>query len=236
VSPPDFSVVVPLYNEAENVPALRDEIRAALAGRNYELILVDDGSTDGTAGRVESAPGMRLLRFARNAGQSAALLAGMRAARGPVIVLLDGDLQNDPADIPKLLAGIENGADLVCGHRVKRQDSGTKKFSSFVANFVRNCFIGDGVRDSGCTLKALRRECVAALTPFKGMHRFIPALIKGAGFRVVEMPVNHRARRFGCSKYGFSNRVLRATLDMIGVRWLQARRLDYTLRDDEEKR
>lgn len=228
----DFSVVIPLYNEAESIPGLQEEIRAALAGRRYELILVDDGSTDGTAESVEPGENVRLLRFSRNAGQSAALLAGMRQAAAPVIVLLDGDLQNDPADIPKLLEEIARGADLVCGCRVRRQDSLMKKMTSCVANFVRSRFVGDGVRDTGCTLKALRRECVAALVPFKGVHRFIPALIKSAGFRVVEIPVNHRPRRFGASKYGLGNRAVRATVDMIGVRWLQARRLDYVLRRD----
>lgn len=226
MSEPDFSVVVPLYNEAESVGILQTEMRAALAGRCYELILVDDGSTDGTASRVTRGDGVRLLRFAQNAGQSAALLAGMKAARGAVIVLLDGDLQNDPADIPKLLAEIDHGADLVCGYRVNRQDSAMKKLSSSVANAVRSRFVGDGVRDTGCTLKALRRECVGALVAFKGMHRFIPALIKSSGFQVVEIPVSHRARRFGFSKYGLGNRALRATIDMIGVRWLQSRRLE----------
>jgi dolichol-phosphate mannosyltransferase len=232
VSVPDFSVVIPLYNEAENIPDLQSEIRAALAGRNYELILVDDGSTDGTAARVVKGEDVQLLQFRKNAGQSAAMLAGMRKASAPVIVLLDGDLQNDPADIPKLLAEIDRGADLVCGYRAKRQDSGMKKITSRVANFVRSRFVGDGVRDTGCTLKAMRRECVTALVPFKGVHRFIPALIKSAGFRIVEMPVNHRPRRFGFSKYGLGNRAMRATLDMLGVRWLQARQLDYALRDD----
>lgn len=236
MSLPDFSVIVPLYNEAENVVALQGEIQTALAGRNYELILVDDGSTDGTADQVSSGPGVRMLRFSKNAGQSAALLAGMRAAQGAVIVLLDGDLQNDPADIPRLLAEIAGGADLVCGWRRKRQDSGRKKLSSFVANFVRSRFVGDGVRDTGCTLKALRRECLPSLTPFQGVHRFIPAMIKSAGFRVVEIPVNHRARRFGSSKYGIGNRAVRATVDMIGVRWLQARRLDYLLKDEGAER
>jgi dolichol-phosphate mannosyltransferase len=231
VSAPDFSVVVPLYNEVENIPALQSEIQVALEGRRYELILVDDGSTDGTAERVAGGSNIRLLRFAKNAGQSAAMLAGMKAAVAPVIVLLDGDLQNDPVDIPKLLGEIERGADLVCGYRVKRQDSGMKKITSRVANFVRSRFVGDGVRDTGCTLKALRHECVAALVPFKGVHRFIPALIKSAGFRVVEIPVSHRPRRFGFSKYGLGNRAVRATLDMIGVRWLQTRRLDYTLHE-----
>ncbi len=227
--------MVPLYNEAENVPELQAEIRKVLAEWHYELILVDDGSTDGTSARVERGGSIRLLRFEKNAGQSAAMLAGMRASVAPVIVLLDGDLQNDPADIPTLLAELGRGADLVCGYRARRQDSTVKKITSRVANFVRSRFIGDGVRDTGCTLKALRRECLPALVPFKGMHRFIPALVKNAGFRVVEVPVNHRPRRFGKSKYGLGNRALRATLDMIGVRWLQARRLDYSLDQRESE-
>lgn len=229
---PAFSLVVPVFNEAENLPVLQREISAALAGRDFELILVDDGSTDGTADRVVPGPRVRLVRFRENAGQSAALMAGMRLAEAPVIVLLDGDLQNDPADIPMLLDEITRGADLVCGFRVRRQDSGMKKVTSRVANAVRSRFVGDGIRDTGCTLKAMRRECLPALVPFHGVHRFIPALIKHAGFRVVEVPVNHRARRFGASKYGLGNRAVRATLDMLGVRWLQSRRLAYTVRDE----
>lgn len=224
---PDFSVVIPLYNEEENLPLLQKEVREALEGRTYELILVDDGSSDGTVGAVVPGPEVRLLRFKKNAGQSAAMLAGMRAARGEVIVLLDGDLQNDPRDIPRLLEGITEGADLVCGYRALRKDTVVKKLTSRIANFVRSRFVGDGVRDTGCTLKALRRECVGALVPFKGLHRFIPALIKGAGYQIVEVPVNHRARQYGVSKYGLGNRALRATTDMLGVRWLQSRRLDY---------
>ncbi len=213
---------------------LQREITAALAGRHYELILVDDGSTDDTVNCIAPSPEVRLVLFQKNAGQSAAMLAGMRAARGSVVVLLDGDLQNDPRDIPKLLAGIEDGADLVCGYRVHRQDTVVKKITSRVANFVRSRFVGDGVRDTGCTLKAMRRECVSALVPFKGMHRFIPALVKSAGFRIVEIPVNHRSRQFGISKYGLGNRAMRATEDMFGVRWLQSRRLDYVLREDAQ--
>ena len=230
---PAISVVIPLYNEADNVPILQTEIRSALAGLSYELILVDDGSSDDTATRVEAAPEVRLLRFQKNAGQSAAMLAGMHAARGATVVLLDGDLQNDPQDIPALLAEIEKGADLVCGYRRKRQDTTVKKLTSRIANFVRSRFVGDGVRDTGCTLKAMRRECVGALVPFKGVHRFIPALVKNAGFRLVEVPVNHRPRQHGVSKYGLGNRALRATTDMLGVRWLQSRRVDYVLRDQE---
>jgi glycosyltransferase involved in cell wall biosynthesis len=232
VTRPEFSVVIPLYNEAGNVPLLQQELAAALAGRAYELILVDDGSTDDTAAQIVPGDAVRVIRFVRNAGQSAAMLAGLRAAVGPVIVLLDGDLQNDPADIPRLLAEVENGADLVCGYRARRQDTRVKKLTSRVANFVRRRFVGDGVRDTGCTLKALRRPCVDALVPFHGMPRFLPALVKNAGFRVVELPVNHRARRFGRSKYGLGNRALRATVDMLGVRWLQSRRLSYEVLGD----
>ncbi|MDX2081473.1 MAG: glycosyltransferase family 2 protein [Terrimicrobiaceae bacterium] len=229
---PDFSVVVPLFNEAENIPILQQEIRNALAGRHYELILVDDGSTDGTPGKIVPGPEVRVIQFVANAGQSAAMLAGIRSARGDVIVLLDGDLQNDPADIPALLNEITRGAGLVCGYRAQRRDSLTKKITSRIANFVRSRFTGDGIRDTGCTLKAMRRECRDALVPFKGVHRFIPALVKNAGFEIVEIPVNHRPRKFGVSKYGLGNRALRATLDMFGVRWLQSRRISYeTLAD-----
>lgn len=226
MSDPDFSVVVPLFNEADNVPLLQKEISVALGGRNYELILVDDGSTDGTAKRIQPEANVRVFQFKRNSGQSAAMLAGMRAARGRAVVLLDGDLQNDPRDIPRLLSEIERGADLVCGYRMRRKDTFVKKLSSRIANFVRSRFVGDGVRDTGCTLKAMRRVCVDTLVPFKGVHRFIPAFVKNAGFKIVEIPVNHRARQFGVSKYGLGNRAIRATLDMFGVRWLQSRRLN----------
>jgi dolichol-phosphate mannosyltransferase len=172
-----------------------------------------------------------VIRFEKNTGQSAAIYAGLQAARGAIAVLIDGDLQNDSADIPRLLAQIERGADLVCGYRLKRKDTPLKRLTSRIANAVRSRFTRDGVRDTGCTLKAMRRECVSALVPFKGMHRFIPALIKGAGYRLVEVPVNHRPRRFGESKYGLGNRALRATIDMFGVRWLLARRLDHKIRE-----
>lgn len=227
---PDFSVVIPLYNEADNVAILQKEIKEALAGRNYELILVDDGSSDGTVARIARDPEVRVLEFEKNAGQSAAMLAGMNAAQGLVVVLLDGDLQNDPRDIPLLLAEVEKGADLVCGYRAHRRDTVVKKLTSRIANFVRSRFIGDGVRDTGCTLKAMRRECVSALVPFKGVHRFIPALVKSAGYRLVEVPVNHRSRQFGVSKYGLGNRAFRATADMFAVRWLQSRRIEYRLK------
>ncbi|MEY2497934.1 MAG: dolichol-phosphate mannosyltransferase [Verrucomicrobiota bacterium] len=230
IDSPAVSIVVPLYNEEENVPLLQSELTSALNGLDYEIVFVDDGSTDRTADRIEPSPRIQVLRFEKNAGQSAALYAGLRSARGATAVLIDGDLQNDPADIPKLLSEIERGADLVCGYRAQRKDTFVKRVTSRVANFVRSRFTKDGVRDTGCTLKAMRRECISALIPFKGMHRFIPALVKGAGFRLVEIPVNHRARKFGQSKYGLGNRALRATIDMFGVRWLLSRQLGYKAR------
>ena len=229
---PAVSVVVPLFNEEENVPILQAELTAGLGALDYEIIFVDDGSRDATVARISPDPRVRVLQFERNAGQSAAMYAGLHAARGAIAVLIDGDLQNDPADIPRLLAEVERGADLVCGYRAQRKDTVVKRITSRVANFVRSRFTKDGVRDTGCTLKAMRRECVGALVPFKGMHRFIPALVKGAGYRLVEIPVNHRPRKFGESKYGLGNRALRATMDMFGVRWLLSRRLDYKVRGE----
>src|SRR5438309_3381766 len=227
----DVSVVVPLYNEEQSVAMLQRELADALTGLDYEVIFVDDGSRDETVARIGANPRTRVLRFEKNAGQSAAIFAGLQAVRGEVAVLIDGDLQNDPADIPKLLADIARGADLVCGYRARRKDTVVKRITSRVANFVRSRFTRDGVRDTGCTLKAMRRECIGALLAFKGMHRFIPALVKGAGYRLVEVPVNHRPRKFGQSKYGLGNRAVRATIDMFGVRWLLSRRLNYKMRE-----
>jgi dolichol-phosphate mannosyltransferase len=230
-SSPEISVVVPLFNEEESIAILQTELSAALKGLNYEIIFVDDGSIDRTAERIETPPNIRLIRFEKNSGQSAAIYAGLAATRGETVVIIDGDLQNDPADIPKLLAEIARGADLVCGYRVRRRDTLAKRATSRIANAVRSRYTKDGVRDTGCTLKAMRRGCVSTLVPFKGMHRFIPALVKAAGYRLVEVPVNHRARRFGQSKYGLGNRALRATIDMFGVRWLLSRRLNYKIRE-----
>ena len=225
------SVIVPIFNEEENIPILQSELHAALKDLDYEIIFVDDGSSDRTIDRIEAAPNVRVIRFEKNAGQSAAIYAGLKTACGATVVLIDGDLQNDPADVPRLLSEIARGADLVCGYRAKRQDTPLKRMTSRIANAVRSRYTKDGVRDTGCTLKAMRCECVGALVPFKGMHRFIPALVKGAGYRLVEIPVNHRPRRFGHSKYGLSNRALRATADMFGVRWLLSRRLNYKIRE-----
>lgn len=231
-SSPQVSVIVPVFNEEENIPILQTELRAALRPFDHELIFVDDGSADRTVQQIEAGPNVRVIRFEKNAGQSAAMYAGLQAAHGAIVVLIDGDLQNDPADIPKLISEISRGADLVCGYRALRRDTRVKRLTSRIANAVRSRYTRDGVRDTGCTLKAMRRDCVTALFPFKGMHRFIPALIKDAGYRLVEIPVNHRPRRFGQTKYGLGNRAVRATIDMFGVRWLLSRRLNYKIREE----
>jgi dolichol-phosphate mannosyltransferase len=229
---PHLSVVIPLFNEEDNIATLQRELDAALAGIDHEIVFVDDGSKDQTLARIQRRPGVRVIEFERNTGQSAAMYAGLHAARGEVLVLLDGDLQNDPADIPKLLAKIGEGADLVCGYRKSRKDTTFKRVQSRVANFVRSRFTRDGVRDTGCTLKAMRRECREALVPFYGMHRFIPALVKGMGYRLTEIPVNHRPRIAGVSKYGFGNRALKATMDMFAVRWMLSRQIRIRVRQE----
>ncbi|MEO7932958.1 MAG: glycosyltransferase family 2 protein [Chthoniobacterales bacterium] len=229
---PHISVVIPLYNEEENIAPLQQQLESGLAGQDYEILFVDDGSKDATVAKIERKPTVSVLAFEKNAGQSAAMYAGIMAAKGDIIVLLDGDLQNDPADIMKLVSSVENGGDLVCGYRAKRRDTVVKRITSRVANFVRSRFIGDGVRDTGCSLKAMRTECRRALLPFYGMHRFIPALIKNAGYKVVETPVNHRHRQFGISKYGLGNRAIKATMDMFGVAWLNSRRVDYRIKPE----
>ena len=231
---PHISVVIPVYNEAESLAQLQSELTKVLTDYDHELVFVDDGSDDNSLQMIHRGSRVRVVEFAKNTGQSAAIYAGLRAARGAVLVLIDSDLQNDPNDIPRLLVEIEKGADLVCGFRTKRKDTWFKRLQSKIANAVRSRFTKDGVRDTGCTLKAMRRECREALVPFYGMHRFIPALIKGAGYRIVEVPVQHRARQYGSSKYSFGNRAWRATIDMIGVRWLLSRQFQIRMKRPAE--
>jgi dolichol-phosphate mannosyltransferase len=232
---PEISIIIPIYNEAESLPQLQKELFSVLRDYDHEILFVDDGSTDNSVTQIQKVPRVRLLQFVKNSGQSAAIYAGLVMARGRILVLLDGDLQNDPNDIPRLLEEIEKGADLVCGYRIKRRDNWFKRVQSSIANAVRSRFTKDGVRDTGCTLKAMRRECREALIPFYGMHRFLPALIKGMGYHLVEVPVNHRPRRHGTSKYTFGNRALRATIDMLGVRWLLSRQMKIRLKDFSEE-
>lgn len=226
------SVVLPVYNEETNVAPLVSELMAALGNTEFEIVAVDDGSTDGSLPelkRLQADHPVRLIVMDRHAGQSAAFQAGFDAARGDVVVTMDADGQNDPADIPQLVAHL--AADPRCaavvGYRVRRADSGWKRVQSAIANAVRNWLTGDRIRDTGCSLKAMRREVVTTLPQFNGMHRFYPTLIRRQGGVVIEMPVSHRPRRSGKSKYGMANRVLVALRDAFGVRWLRRRSLRY---------
>lgn len=233
---PAVSVVVPVFNERENLAPLLGEIAAALRGTSYEVVAVDDGSTDGSGEELlalrATYPALRVVRFVRNAGQSAAFAAGFRAARGAVLVTMDADLQNDPADVPALLAELErSGVEAAAGWRRDRQDTGWKLVQSRIANGVRNRLNHETIRDTGCSLKAFRREAVADIPWFTGMHRFLPTLVKMRGGRVVEVPVRHRPRRFGATKYGMWNRVFRALADALAVRWMQHRALRYEIRE-----
>lgn len=224
---PLVSVVVPLYNEHENVPILVQRVIAALEpvpAVDFEIVLVNDGSRDGTREAVEAFNDLRVrpLHMAGNQGQSAAMIAGMRHARGEYILTMDGDLQNDPADFPRILELLRE-YDCVCGYRAKRQDTLVKKISSRVANRVRNAILHDGIRDSGCGVKGYRRECIQHIVPFNGAHRFIAAMLRNAGFSIVETPVAHHPRVHGTSKYGIGNRLFRGIYDLFGVAWLRKR-------------
>lgn len=229
---PRVSVVVPAYDEEASVAPLAAEVRQALEGSGvpYELVLVDDGSHDGTLeAMLRSAagdPAVRVLHQWPNRGQSAALAAGWRAARAPVVVTMDADLQNDPAEVPRLLARMADGYDVVSGVRVARRDPWLRRASSRIANLVRNRVTGASVTDVGCTLRACRTDLLLRLPVFDGMHRFLPTLIELAGGRLAEVPVAHRPRRFGRSKYGVRNRLGRGLIDLLAVRWLQSRWVD----------
>ena len=233
---PKISVVIPAYNELENLEPLLAELRAALAqvGESYEIVLVDDGSGDGSAERLlEEArrdPALVPVLLAQNRGQSTALAVGVARAQGEVIVTLDADLQNDPADLPRLLEALD-GADVVSGIRRGRQDSRLRRVSSGIANAVRRAVLGDPVTDIGCSFKAYRRRALEGVPWFVGAHRFLPALCVFRGARLKEIPLSHRPRRHGRSKYGVSNRLWRGLYDLVGVRWLKSRLLRYDIRE-----
>lgn len=229
----DLSVVVPVCNEAENIRPLLEEIRTALEGRlDHEVIYVDDGSRDETLTELRDCryefPRLRVLVHATGCGQSTAIRSGVKAARAPWIATLDGDGQNDPADIPNLYALVhKTDADpalwLVAGWRKTRRDSGIKRFSSRVANGVRRRLLGDDTPDTGCGLKLFRRDVFLDLPYFDHMHRFLPALVQRAGGRVVSVTVNHRPRSRGHSNYGVFDRLWVGIVDLFGVGWLQRR-------------
>ncbi len=226
------SIVVPVRNEADNILPLIEEISAALDGRwAYEIIYVNDGSTDATAERLSEAmtrwPNIRQLKHAASGGQSAAVRSGVRAARGSIVATLDGDGQNNPAFLPQLIAAVEQGGakvGLAAGQRVGRKDTGFKKFQSRVANAVRSYILSDGTRDTGCGLKAFRREVFLMMPYFDGLHRFLPALVRREGFDVAYVDVIDRPRRAGVSNYGFFDRLWIGILDLFGVWWLIRRK------------
>lgn len=242
MSQPDLSVVFPVYNEEENIPILLREIQSAVEGKgwSYEIVAVDDGSTDRSLevlrAQREQYPMLRVLNFAKNSGQTAALDAAWRAARGMYVVSLDADLQNDPADIPAMMRRLEETkSDMVIGVRVNRADTWSRKMQSRIGNGVRNWITGDQITDTGCSLKLVKREAIDRVKLFTGMHRFLPTLVRYAGYKVVEMPVNHRARQFGQSKYGAMNRAFRGLADCFAVRWMGKRMLDYSVSEPDFK-
>lgn len=237
---PRFSLVVPIYNEEENVAAMLDEIAAVLGGHGpFEALFVDDGSTDRSRERMiewkraHAADWLRIVSLVRNSGQSGAVMAGVEQARAPLVATLDGDMQNDPRDLPAMLALVESGAaDAVVGVRRKRQDTFVRRVSSRIGNGVRNVLTGDRVTDAACGIKVIRRTFFLRAPRFVGMHRFMATLVRYLGGRVVERDVHHRPRAAGTAKYGIGNRALRGLRDCFAMRWLRQRILRHEVRDE----
>jgi glycosyltransferase involved in cell wall biosynthesis len=229
-------VVIPVHDEEESLETLHRELDAAVGSRpgGVEILFVDDGSRDASLARMQAIAEkdrrVRVLALDARHGQSAALAAGFRAARGEWIATLDADLQNDPADLPRLLAALD-AADVACGVRVARQDAWLRRFSSRVANAFRNRVTGESLRDVGCSLRVMRARQLAGVRPFRGMHRFLPTLLRLEGARVIELPVAHRPRRHGRSKYGVADRLWVGVADCLAVRWMQRRRMDFRVRE-----
>ncbi|MBI3879741.1 MAG: glycosyltransferase family 2 protein [Verrucomicrobia bacterium] len=226
----EISIIVPVFDEADNVLPMAREVAAAFKDVNHpwELVFVDDASRDATPQRIAEAratdPRVRGVRHARNAGQSAAVWTGIQNSTAPIIATLDGDLQNDPADLPRLLAELAT-VDFVCGKRVNRRDTLVRKVSSRIARWARKTALGADFQDTGCACRVFKRTALEGVLPFNGWHRFLPILVAGNGVSTKEVPVNHRPRVAGVSKYGVWNRVWRGLYDLVGVGWLQKRRL-----------
>jgi dolichol-phosphate mannosyltransferase len=231
-----LSVVVPVFNEEESLPVLIPKLVEVLKSLpfSYEMIFVDDGSSDGSRRILKDMTSqyssLRILGFKENRGLSAALIAGMREARGKKIVTLDSDLQNDPKDIPVLLEYLDR-YDMATGWRQERQDQWLKRVSSKIANAVRNWLSGENIRDSACTLRAFKKECFEEIPLFNGMHRFFSTLVKMEGYRVVEVPVSHHPRKFGKSKYNIRNRMVQSFIDLLVVGWMKRRTIRYEIEE-----
>ncbi|MEI8292575.1 MAG: glycosyltransferase family 2 protein [bacterium] len=221
-----LSVVIPFFNESASVLEVLNEVHDVLP--DAEIVAVDDGSTDGTGEKIATLNWVKFLSLSKNCGQSAALYAGLKSASGDLIAMMDGDGQNDPASLSQLLAAIDS-ADVVLGVRKSRQDTTSRLVASKVANAIRRFALGDTATDTGCSLKLIRREHVALLVPFNGLHRYLPAFFQQASLRMVEVPVNHRPRKAGISKYTIKGRALRGLFDLIGVRWLLSRKIEWPL-------
>jgi len=227
---PEIAVVVPVYNEADNILPLADEVRVALGSvaLSYELVFVDDASTDQTWSRIQDAhkinQRIRGLRHLKNAGQSAALWTGIQRTQSPIIATMDGDLQNDPADLPTLIRTLEH-ADFICGVRTKRKDDFLRRISSRVARTARKVTLGVDFADTGCAMRVFKRTALEGVFAFNGLHRFLPIVVHGGGMIVREVPINHRARVAGISKYGLWDRLGRGVFDLFAVRWYQKRRV-----------
>ena len=232
----EISVVVPVFNEAENLPILIPRLVKVLEplGLSYEMIFVDDGSLDGSRSILKEMasryPSLRIIGLKKNRGLSTALIAGIREALAERIVTLDSDLQNDPEDIPKLLEYL-NQYDMATGWRHKRNDPWLKRVSSRIANAIRNHLSGETIKDSACTLRAFKKECLKDLPVFNGMHRFLPTLVKMRGYQVIEVPVSHHPRRFGKSNYNIRNRLGRSFIDLLAVRWMKRRQIQYEIEE-----
>jgi dolichol-phosphate mannosyltransferase len=233
----ELSVIAPAYNEVENLTPLVERIRDVFVplGITFEAVIVDDGSSDGSNEKLlELAriyPWLRIIALDKNSGQTAAMDAGFRAARGKYWGTVDADMQNDPGEIPRLLKLLGPDVDMVNGWRQKRNDHFLRKVQSRIANVIRNRLSGDNIQDTGCSLKVYKRQCLEGLTLYKGMHRFFPTLAKMRGFKVIEIPVSHNPRLHGVTKYKFGSRVIRAFVDLLAIRWMKKRALRYTTRE-----
>lgn len=232
-----FSIIVPVFNEEDNLPVLFEELRKAVSGlgKQWEVLFIDDGSSDRSLEVIKDLAAkhaeVRYVSFVRNCGQSAAFAAGFRYAKGDVVITIDADLQNDPADIPAMLREYERGHDMVIGWRAKRQDTFAKRIASKIANAIRNRLSHETVKDTGCSLKVMRTDLARRLPMFTGMHRFLPTLMKMEGASVAEMRVNHRPRLHGESKYGTFSRAKTAFFDLLAVRWMQRRHVAADIRE-----
>jgi glycosyltransferase involved in cell wall biosynthesis len=227
--PPEVSVVLPVFNEEESIESLVSEIQAALEStqKTYEVICVDDKSTDNSLAvlrKIEkTSPQIRVVEHRMNWGQSAAFISGFHNCLGELVVTMDADGQNDPSDLPVLFGQLEKSCDAVCGIRAERKDPGIRKIASRIANTFRNAVTGDSLADTGCSLRVIRKDALREIPAFNGLHRFLPSILRFQGFNVEEVPVSHRHRRFGKSKYGISDRLFRGVADCFAIRWFRQR-------------